>query len=215
MAAELELRIAGEPMRLYADRALYWPARQRLLIADLHLGKGDIFRRAGIAVPHGGTAHDLDRLDRLIAHSGARELWILGDVLHGIAHRSTWHRHFAEWRAQQSSMSIAAIIGNHDRHLGAADLGIELLGECVVDPPFLLCHAASEREAQHVISGHLHPALKLPGMRRRWPAFWLQEGSTVLPAFSAFTGSAPDVDGLRGRWFACVDNDLVRFDSGR
>ena len=34
MAAELDIVIAGEPMRLYADRALYWPARQRLLIAD-------------------------------------------------------------------------------------------------------------------------------------------------------------------------------------
>ncbi len=81
-AAELELRIADEPMRLYADRALYWPARQRRLIADLHLGKSDIFRRAGIAAAHGGTAHDLARLGLLIAHSGARELWILGDVLH-------------------------------------------------------------------------------------------------------------------------------------
>ena len=46
----------GERLQLHADRALYWPARGRLLIADLHLGKGDVFRRAGIAVPRGGTA---------------------------------------------------------------------------------------------------------------------------------------------------------------
>lgn len=63
MADALRLAIAGEPMLLLADRALYWPARQRLLIADLHLGKGTTFRSAGIAVPSGGTAHDLARLD--------------------------------------------------------------------------------------------------------------------------------------------------------
>ena len=82
MDETLGLAIAGEPVRLFADRALYWPARGRLLIADLHLGKGDTFRTAGIAVPTGGTAHDLGRLARLLARSGARSLWILGDFLH-------------------------------------------------------------------------------------------------------------------------------------
>ena len=42
----------------------------------------------------------------------------------------------------------------------------------------------------HVICGHLHPVLKLPGQPRT-PAFWLQAGCTVLPAFSAFTGGQP------------------------
>lgn len=76
MAVELELEIAGEPMRALGDRALYWPARRRLLIADLHLGKGDVFRRAGIALPSGGTSHDLARLAALLERTGAHELWI-------------------------------------------------------------------------------------------------------------------------------------------
>ena len=65
-ASVLELIIAGQPMRLLGDRALYWPARQRLMIADLHLGKGDVFRRAGISLPAGGTSDDLSRLERLV-----------------------------------------------------------------------------------------------------------------------------------------------------
>jgi hypothetical protein len=47
---------------LVGARALYWPARRALLIADLHLGKADVFRRAGIALPSGGTGEDLQRL---------------------------------------------------------------------------------------------------------------------------------------------------------
>ena len=62
MAEAMEVVIAGEPMRLLADRALYWPARNRLLLADLHLGKADIFRRFGIALPSGGTRLDLSRI---------------------------------------------------------------------------------------------------------------------------------------------------------
>ena len=51
MADELPLLRAGEPLVLLGARALYWPARQALLLADLHLGKADVFRRAGIALP--------------------------------------------------------------------------------------------------------------------------------------------------------------------
>ena len=67
----LALALAGEPMRLLADRALYWPARRRLLVADLHLGKADTFRAAGIALPSGGTALDLGRLATLARSTGA------------------------------------------------------------------------------------------------------------------------------------------------
>ncbi|HXH01105.1 MAG TPA: hypothetical protein VNI56_02790, partial [Xanthomonadaceae bacterium] len=57
--------IAGERFELLGERALHWPRRQRLLIADLHLGKADLFRRAGIGLPRGGTSRDLQRLSAL------------------------------------------------------------------------------------------------------------------------------------------------------
>ena len=51
----LAIKLANEPMVLLGARALYWPARSRLIIADLHLGKSHVFRQAGIAVPRGAT----------------------------------------------------------------------------------------------------------------------------------------------------------------
>jgi len=190
MGESLEVVIGGEPVRLLADRALYWPARRRLLLADLHLGKADTFRAAGIALPRGGTAWDLARISMLVAATGAEAVWVLGDMLHGRSDLSSWRSAWLDFRNRHPRLSIAVVDGNHDRALQQAGLEIELLGDVVHDGPFVLRHAPGREPRGHVICGHLHPVLKLPG-HPRTPAFWLQAGCSVLPAFSAFTGGQP------------------------
>ncbi|MDQ1107874.1 metallophosphoesterase superfamily enzyme [Stenotrophomonas rhizophila] len=128
MPTDVVTDIAGEQVRLLGARALYWPAREALLIADLHLGKADLFRRAGIGLPSGGTGDDLARLSTLMADRPVRTVWILGDVLHGPAHRAAWYRQWQAWREQHPRLEIGAVAGNHDRVLPKADLGITLLG---------------------------------------------------------------------------------------
>jgi len=209
MAEALDLELAGEPVRLLADRALYWPARGRLLIADLHLGKGDTFRAAGIAVPTGGTAHDLARLAALLAGSGARSLWILGDFLH--ARRTAAVD--AAWRAFRDAhceVAFAIIPGNHDRALDAPAAGVERLPGSVVDGPFELRHAPPSRPSPlHVLCGHVHPVLRLPGAGRH-PLFWLRPRITVLPAFSAFTGGHPVPRADSGGSVLCEGEQLLQ-----
>ncbi len=187
MAESIALEIAGEPMQAWADRALYWPARRRLLIADLHLGKGNTFRNAGIAVPTGGTDRDLARLDRLVAASQAASLWILGDFLHGARHAAV----DAAWRgfrARHACLDIGVIAGNHDRALDAGAAGVVALPDGLSDGPFVFRHAPRAAGAgAHLICGHLHPVAKLPDVGRH-PLFWLGRTMTVLPAFSLFTG---------------------------
>ena len=190
MAESLDVEIGGEPVRLLADRALYWPARRRLLIADLHLGKADTFRAAGIALPRGGTALDLARIAALIEATCAESVWVLGDMLHGRTDLSSWRAAWEDFRNRHPQLSIAVVDGNHDRALQHAGLDIECLGDAVHDGPFVLRHAPGRDPRGHVLCGHLHPVLKLP-RQPRTPAFWLQSGCTVLPAFSAFTGGQP------------------------
>lgn len=209
MPHEVHLTLADEAMHLLGERALYWPARETLMIADLHLGKADLFRRAGIGLPSGGTGEDIERLTRLIAARPVQALWILGDVLHGPAHRAAWYRQWQGWREQHAALRIGALAGNHDRVLPKADLGIELLGAQVTEGPFLLRHDPHPHPALHVLCGHLHPLARLPGMQRRWPAFWLRERLTVLPAYSRFTaGIAPSVQAGE-RLVACVEGDAI------
>ena len=209
------LVIAGEPMRLHAGRALYWPARERLLIADLHLGKGDILRAAGIPVPSGGTAHDLARLDALLHATSARELWVLGDFLHG--RRS--QRVEAAWRALLAAhvdVVASVVAGNHDRSLVPDAVGIVHLPDDVRDGPFRFRHMplddsdggdGFDAASGHVICGHVHPEVRLPGLPGRHPALALEAHQTILPAFSAFTGGRelePDQS-----WIACAGGALA------
>ena len=200
--------LAGEAVELHADRALFWPARARLVIADLHLGKGDIFRRHGIAVPSGGTGGDLARLDALIARTGAAELWVLGDMLHGDPAGSRWRAAWTAFRAAHRDLAIRVIAGNHDRALHAAALDVAIDAAAVRDGPFEFRHAPATRPGAHVLCGHLHPVLRLAPLRRQFPAFVPGPAVTVLPAFSLFTGGWP-ADPREGPVVACVDGALV------
>ena len=203
------LEIAGEPLQLLADRALYWPARNRLLVADLHLGKGDALRAAGIAVPSGGTRHDLDRLGALLRATGASQLWVLGDFLHG----PRQPRVEAAWRAflaDHPECSCSVIAGNHDRALVPDAAGVVHLPDDVRDGPFRFRHmpvGSPEPGGGHVICGHVHPVVRLPGLPGRHPALALESHQAILPAFSAFTGGwLLDDDAA---WIACAGGELA------
>jgi len=209
MDAELAVQLGGEAMVLLGDRALWWPGRSALLLADLHLGKADIFRRAGIALPSGGTQGDLLRLQELVERTGCAELWILGDVLHGPLHRAAWHQHWMAWRAARPDLQVHVIRGNHDRALTGDALGVAVHDEGVDAGPFLLRHEPCRRPDRHVIAGHLHPLAAPRGLMRRFPAFWLQDGLTVLPAFSRFTAGVVPALEAGDRLVACVDGSAI------
>ena len=215
MPASIAVILGGEPMQLMGDRALYWPGRRRLLVADVHLGKADVFRHAGIGMPSGGTRHDLARLDAMLADTQASELWILGDVLHGPALRSRWREVWDEWRDRHRLLRIVALAGNHDRALAKAGLELELVGAVVEDMPFALRHDPVPHPALHVLCGHAHPLAQLPGMRRRWPAFWLRERMTLLPAFSGFTAGVVPLLSTGEQLVACVEGEAIALPTRR
>ena len=212
MAESLHMLLAGEPVTLLADRALYWPARRRLIIADLHLGKGAVMRRAGIAVPSGGTRSDLARLAALLDMTGAASLWILGDFLHG-ARSTASDAAWQAFRQAHGQVAVGVVPGNHDRALDADAVGAQLIADGTLEGPFEFRHAPEDAEGSstHVLCGHLHPVLKLPGLPAH-PLFWSGERRMVLPAFSAFTGGLRvDYRQARGS-VLCNGRDLLRLE---
>lgn len=214
--------IAGEPLRLLADRAVYWPRTRSLIVADVHLGKGAAFRRAGVAVPSGGTQADLARIDALIAHTQAQRLLVLGDLFH--THLSADEPAVAAidaFRARHAALRIEAIRGNHDRgierlpahwnivwHLGSRH-----------EPPFVFAHEPAPDARGYVLSGHIHPVLKLRARHDalRLPVFWFgaaaaddgQGGIGVLPSFGAFTGGHPVQPAAGDQVIAVTPDGLV------
>ena len=78
--------------------------------------------------------------------------------------------------------------------------------------PVLACHHPQAVAGHTVIAGHLHPTLRLRGPARdalRTPCFGWGDGQLVLPAFGAFTGTAPDT--LPAHWaqFAVLPGRVV------
>ena len=63
---------AGHELLLGTGRAVYWPAEQALIVADLHLEKASWFARAGQMLPPYDTLETLAGAKALHAHQDAQ-----------------------------------------------------------------------------------------------------------------------------------------------
>jgi hypothetical protein len=52
-------------------------------------------------------------------------------------------------------------------------------------------------------------------MQRRWPAFWLRERLTVLPAWSRFTAGIAPVLAAGEHLVACVEDEAIALPARR
>ncbi len=73
---------AGETFEATASGALFWPAREALLFADLHLEKASWFARLGQFLPPYDSHATLTALAAEVERSGAKRLYCLGDSFH-------------------------------------------------------------------------------------------------------------------------------------
>ncbi len=183
------LSFAGEQFVAFADGALYWPARDALLLADLHLEKASWFARGGQFLPPYDSAATLAAVSAVVERTGARRLYCLGDSFHDpegcerlpAAARSVLLRLTAalEW---------TWIVGNHDPAF--ADVcGGSILDEVELDG-LILRHEAVRDETRPEISGHFHPKLRfhLNGRHVSRRCFVASPAKLILPAFGSLTG---------------------------
>src|SRR5690606_30890641 len=96
------------------ERALFFPAENTLIVADLHWGKAATFRTNYVPVPTGTTASDLARLSAAVVSTGAERVVILGDLLHARKGRQegTFDT-IQKWRKQNASLEVILVRGNH------------------------------------------------------------------------------------------------------
>jgi uncharacterized protein len=189
----LEIQIRGERLLLHAERALVWPSRSTVVIADPHFAKDDVVRRAGVALPRGPATADLQRLTGLVAECSCTRLVVLGDFLHGVTQAGDSFLHaFRLWRQAHGGLTVDIVVGSHDRHESARNWQ-QLVGwhiKSVVEPPFVLAHEPVANAAGYVLAGHIHPVLRLrrSGGGLRVPVFWQRPDVLVLPSFGSFAG---------------------------
>ena len=217
----LEVELVEQTLLLYPERAVFWPERSTLFVADVHLGKAGTFRHFGLPIPE-TAALDLAVLTSVLQRTRAERLVVLGDFTH---HRNGLDGPLIEtvsnWRREFESLTIQLVAGNHDRHspqLPSA-WNVEPLPASVTMQPFLLQHEPTEHgriqpgaKEAFVLAGHLHPCFGLlDGGRHRLkcPGFWVREAEMVLPAFSQFTDGAIVKPHVRDRAFAILQGQVA------
>lgn len=178
---------AGRQLRLLPDRALFWPARRALLVADLHLEKASWFAAGGQMLPPFDSRATLTRLAALADACDALEIWALGDSFHDAVGPE---RLDDDARALLARLArgrrLVWIAGNHD---AAADMPGERCEDAELDG-LILRHEAQPGEARPELSGHFHPKVRIATAMRTLsrPCAVVGSNRIILPAFGALTG---------------------------
>jgi DNA ligase-associated metallophosphoesterase len=188
------LSFLNQTLRLLPQKAIFWQEKKILLIADVHLGKVNHFRKAGIAIPQIVTASDYTTLEALLNQHPVEEVIFLGDLFHSKANKAC--EEFADWLIQYPQIRFTLVKGNHDilpdTFFHATN--ITVYTDTLISSPFILSHIPlREKTSYYNLAGHLHPAVKLLGKGKQLltlPCFCFEQTTGILPAFGSFTGNA-------------------------
>lgn len=206
--------INGQQFWLSAARCLFWEEQRALILSDLHFGKTGHFRKEGIAIPADVYQEDLMRLWEQIQFFKPEKIVFVGDLFHSrINLEFDW---FLKWRNDLPHIEMHLVVGNHDilpTHF-YEKMGLILHEECLIVHDFCFAHDKPEKytASHYVISGHIHPGIRLSGMGKqslRFPCFYFNPQFAILPAFSKFTGLALIEPNKQENVFAIVENQVI------
>ena len=154
----MQLQLHGQTFELDPGGALFWPRHAMLVVADLHLEKGNAFARRGTLLPPYDSHATLARLEALVAPLAAgyggqpgRRLPRPGRPARAVAGPLR-----PAGRADPSRRWVW-VAGNHDPAVPLG-LGGAAMAELQVDG-LVLRHAPTGAGAE--IAGHLHPKARL------------------------------------------------------
>ena len=191
----LRHHILGQTFLLHPLKAMLWEEHSILLVSDLHLGKAQHFRKAGIPVPQEVKLSNFEKLRSILIDLKPKRLLILGDLFHSEINNA-WDE-MVYLSQQFVDIKFELVIGNHDilekQHY--EDANIKVHYNQLTLEPFLFTHHPLELEeipdSLFNLCGHLHPAVRMYGKARqslRLACFYFGQNQGVLPAFGEFTG---------------------------
>lgn len=200
------------------DRAVYLPAVDTLVCADLHVGRD---ADSNVELRLGEHEDILERFERLLNRYTPSEVVLAGDLLHSF---EDLPRGAAETVRGLSAIAdtagthVVVTPGNHDTILETLWDGPTSMEYRLEESDIVVTHGhkSPKRDAAWYIVGHDHPTIEIEGQRRPCylygPEQYGDSGVLMLPSFSrlpagvAVNGMASgefqsplvtDADGLR------------------
>jgi len=121
---------------------------------------------------------------------------MLGDLFHSEINR-VWNN-LVKWHKERWQLEVSLVVGNHDilnrekYHTGI----INIFKKMSLDP-FFLMHDVTKKEkmqeeGNYILSGHVHPAVKLQNRGReqmKFLCFYFSQHYGILLAFRQFSGT--------------------------
>ena len=189
--SSLEIVVADETMVLLSEKAIHLPIHDMLLIADLHLGKVEHFRKNGIGIPSGASEKDFQKIKSLVTSVNAGKVIFLGDLFHS-HFNNAWYG-FQDLLKELGDYEFHLVIGNHDIMEEEKYTQLHMEHQIEVGN-LILTHEPLDVmvEGKYNLCGHIHPGVRLRGKGRQYlrlPCFYFGQFTGILPAFGSFTGT--------------------------
>ncbi len=186
-----EISLAGERVWLLPGGAVFLPATQTLVVADLHLGKGTSARARGLLLPPGDTISTLEKVLQLVQAHSLRLLVALGDSFHDCqAGERLLDAERTLLDTITGKQATLWITGNHDAH-PIAGIGGDWSEEYRTGN-LILRHipSATIPSGRAELAGHLHPKIttRIRGHAIARPCFITGISRIILPALGSYTG---------------------------
>lgn len=165
-----------------------------LILSDLHVGKVNHFRKAGIPVPVQAGEATLEALIQILITTRPARTIFLGDLFH--SHYNTAWDALGKVLESFPEIQFDLVAGNHDilSDYQYKKSGLTLHREICISESIRLRHEPLDESDENLfqISGHIHPSVRLrnKGLQsEKFPCYWLSGRTMILPAFGEFTGS--------------------------
>ena len=212
----MSIELCGQWVELLPEKAIYWRIQKTLFLSDIHLGKVNHFRKAGIAIPEEAGRRNYTVLQDILIDYHIEHVYILGDLFHSQLNED-WYR-FSDFIGHYPSIKFHLVLGNHDilkKEVYDNSL-LHIYEEPMAMGPFLLSHHPLEQDfGLYNLCGHIHPCIKLHGKSRqslRLPCFYFGIKHGILPAFGSFTGTHP-VKRVKGDLvYAIADGEILKIE---
>jgi DNA ligase-associated metallophosphoesterase len=212
----MEILVDNEMITLRHEKAILLPKHNALLIADLHFGKVNHFRKSGVAVPIMANEQNNRLLIELLNSTKPERVIFLGDLFH--SHYNDEWETLGQIRRHFSSCSFELVMGNHDilHEQQYQRNGLVVFKQQLIIGQWLLTHEPLKTipEGNYNLSGHIHPGVRLHGTAKQsitLPCFFFGDRHGILPAFGSFTGLALIQPKQKERVFVISEEKIIAF----